>query len=109
MKTAKIKGKVKGALNPPQVCRIPEEKFCLYAGFIGLLPGEFNGTRRKIYSGHLPACIRQCDDIGAGATADINRATRFMILDEIEELRWTNACIPRWLPKIPVMEKKAAE
>jgi hypothetical protein len=49
------------------------------------------------------------DDVCAGAAADVNRTASFMTMDEVKKFRWTDACIPRRLPKIPVMEKEAAE
>jgi hypothetical protein len=37
------------------------------------------------------------------------RNAGFVVLDEVEEFRRADTCIPGRLPKIPVMKKKAAE
>ena len=109
MKTAKIKREVEGAIDPLQPGRVPDKQLYLNARLTSLLPCELDGARGEIHPRHLPVGIRQSDDVRTGATADIDGAARFMILDEVEELGWTDSCIPWRLPKIPVLEKEAAD
>lgn len=109
MKTAQIKGKLKWSADPLQGGRVPDQKFCLNSGFAGLLRGELDGARREIDTGHLPTRAGKCDDVCACATAYVDGAAGFVVLDKVKEFRWTDARIPWRLPKIPVMEKEAAE
>src|SRR5918993_1031618 len=81
----------------------------MHTSFAGFLPGKLDRPRRKIHAGYVPARVGKGDDVCAGTTANVDGAAGFVILDKIEEFRWTDACIPRRLTKIPVMEKEAAE
>jgi len=109
MKTAQIEGKLKWSADPLQGGRVPHQKFCLNSGSAGFLRGKLDGARREIDTGHLPTRVAKGDDVCACATANVDGAAGFVVLDKVKEFRWADACIPRRLPKIPVMEKEAAE
>ena len=109
VKTAKIQGEIKRSTNPLQGGCIPDQKFCLDPGFAGFLSSELDRARSEIHADHTPARVGQSEDVGAGATANIDGTSGFVVLDEVKEFRWTDACIPWRLTKIPVMKKKAAK
>ena len=96
-------------MDSPQVCRVSDQKFRFHTSSSGFLSGELDGTWRKIHSGYLPARVGKRDDICTGAAPNVDCASGFMILDEVEKFRWANTGIPGWLPEIPVVEKEAAE
>jgi len=81
----------------------------LHAGFSGFLPGQLDGARGEIHTAYLPACIGQGDNICTSAASEVDGAAGFVVLDEVKEFWWADACIPRRLPEVPVMEKEAAE
>jgi len=109
VKTAKIKGEIKRSTNPLQGGCVPDQKFCLDPGSAGFLSGQLDRARSEIHAGHVPARVGKSDDVGAGATANVDGMSGFVVLDEVKEFRWADACIPRRLPKIPVMKKEAAK
>ncbi len=109
VKTAKIKGEIKWSANPLQGGCIPDQKFCLDPGSAGFLSGKLDRARGKIHAGHVPARVGKSEDVGAGATANVDGTPGFVVLDEVKEFWWTDACIPWRLTKIPVMKKEAAK
>ena len=109
VKTAKIQGEIKRSTDPLQGGCIPDQKFCLDPGFAGFLSSKLARARSEIHAGHIPACAGKSEDVGAGATANVNGTAGFVVLDEVKEFGWTDACIPRRLTKIPVMKKEAAK
>ena len=109
VKTAKIKGEIKRSTDPLQGSCIPDQKFRPDPGSAGFLSSKLDRARSEIHAGHVPACVRKREDVGAGATANVDGAAGFVVLDEVKEFRWADACIPRRLPKIPVMKKEAAK
>ena len=109
MKTTKIKSKIKWPGDPLQYGRVPDQKFCLYPGPASFLPGELDRPRSEVHTRHFPPRLGKRDDVGACATSNVYGATRCMVLEEVNEFWWADACIPRRLPKIPVMKKKAAQ
>ena len=109
VKTAKIKGEIKRSTYPLQGSCVPDQKFCLDPGSAGFLSSKLDRARSEIHAGHIPACAGKSEDVGAGATANVNGTAGFVVLDEVKEFGWTDACIPRRLTKIPVMKKEAAK
>lgn len=55
-----------------------------------------DGTRGEVEALHLPACFGECDDVGARAAADIERAPCRVALDEFEKFGRGDAAIPGW-------------
>ena len=75
----------------------------------GFLAGKLDRSRSEIHAGHVPTRVGKSEDVGAGATANVDGTAGFVVLKEVKEFRWTDACIPRRLIKIPVMKKEAAK
>jgi hypothetical protein len=109
VKTAKIKGEIKRSTDPLQGSCIPDQKFCRDPGSAGFLSGELDRARSEIHASHVPTRVGKREDVGAGAAANVDGAAGFVVLDEVKEFRWADACIPGRLPKIPVMKKEAAK
>ena len=109
VKTAKVKGEIKRSTDPLQGSCIPDQKFRPDPGSAGFLSSKLDRARSEIHAGHVPACVGKREDVGAGATANVDGTAGFVVLDEVKEFRWADACIPRRLPKIPVMKKQAAK
>ena len=109
MKTAQVKGKVEGTINPLQFRGVFDQKLRLDTCLAGFLPGEFDGARGEVDADHLPARLGEGDDVCARTASNVDCAAGFVLLNEVEQFRRTDACVPGGLPKIPIMEKEATE
>ncbi len=109
MKTTNIQGELEGTGNPAELCGIVDLQFGRNASLLDLLPGEFDGARGKIDARHSPPSFSECDDVGAGATANINGSAGFVGFDEFDEFGGTDTCIPRRAAEVPVLKLQASE
>src|SRR5690554_7626334 len=85
MKATQVKREIKGPLDTLQPGSIPDEQLCLNPLSFQLLPGELDGTRGKVHTGHPPTRARQGDHIRAGTTANVDGTTGLLLLQKLEQ------------------------
>ena len=77
--------------------------------FFEFLSGKANRFRGKIYACDLPACPRECDNVGACAATEIYGFACRMSLNKFKEFGRGDTAIPGRLAKIPEIESKTAK
>ncbi len=79
METANVQREIEGAresLDLVQPGHVAGVKVRHYACSLGLLPRLADGLDHKVYADGLPAVPSQVDDVGAGATTQVQGTTR---------------------------------
>jgi hypothetical protein len=109
MKTANIEREIEGTGNILEFGHIPNAQVCLYARLFYLFPCNADGARREINTSDLPARARQCDDVCAGATAEVNGSAGRVGSDEFVQFRRGDATVPGRFAEIPEVEGQVAE
>lgn len=95
VEAAEIKGEVERWRDLTHLRGIVREDAGLYTGFLQFAFGKLNGARDEVEAFCLPACVDKGNEVGAGAAADIKRATGWMGGDKVVEFRRRDAAVPR--------------
>lgn len=109
MKTPQVQRKIEGSANPFQSGRVLDEEIRLDTGRLDFLLSALNSPGSEVNTGDPPSGVGESDDVCAGATPDVNGPAGFMALDKVDKFWWANACIPRRLPKVPILKKETAD
>ena len=109
MKATQIQSKVKWTVHSLQLRHVLDEQLGLDARLFQFLLGELNGAWGEIHAGDFPASLGKRDHVRTCATANVNGAAGWMILDEFKQFGGTNACIPGWLTEIEELKLETAE
>lgn len=109
VKTSNVEGKVEGCCDVIEFGHVSNVKIGFDVLAFELCFCHADGTRCKINAGNLPACTCQCDDVRAGATAEIDSFARGVGLDELDEFGRGDAAIPGRFAEVPEVEGQFAE
>lgn len=94
VKTTEVEGEVKWRDDVLHLCCVVCKDAGMYARFMEFAFRDMDGAWGEVKTFRLPACVDQCDEVGAGAAANIERTPGRMACHEIVQFGRRDAAIP---------------